>query len=71
MVVPEMTRVKAVALRDLLMMVHCAGMERTEQQFAALFRSVDPNLRIVKIWQLPTSAPGGFRIIEVVLDSEQ
>lgn len=68
MVAPEMMRAKYIALRDLLMMAHTTGMERTAEQFNTLFQSVDPRLRIVAIWKLPTSGPSGCRIIEVMLD---
>ncbi|TGZ77323.1 S-adenosyl-L-methionine-dependent methyltransferase [Ascodesmis nigricans] len=67
MVVPEMSTSKLIAHRDLLMMAHTTGMERTEAQFVALFRSVDTRLQIMKIHRLPTSGPAGFRIIEAML----
>jgi len=64
MVVPSKNAPKAVAHRDLLMMAHVAGRERTKEDFAQLFKTVDERLFIHRIWKLPGSGPGGFRIIE-------
>lgn len=67
MVVPEIKAPKAVAHRDLLMMAHLAGMERTEAHFVQLVQSVNPALQLEKIWKRSTSGPGGFRVIEFTL----
>ncbi|KAI5779405.1 O-methyltransferase-domain-containing protein [Geopyxis carbonaria] len=67
MVVPPMGAPKAVAHRDLLMMAHLAGMERTREMFEGLFRAVDSRLVVEKVWKLDTSGEGGARILEVVL----
>ncbi len=67
MVVPSKNAPKAVAHRDLLMMAHVAGRERTKEDFAQLFKMVDDGLSIHRIWKLPGSGPGGFRIIEARL----
>lgn len=67
MIVPPINAPKAVAHRDLLMMAHLAGMERTLEHFGELFKEVDPRLEVVKVWRLPTSGEGGFRIIEAAL----
>lgn len=62
---------KGVAHRDMLMMVHTTGLERTERQWADLLASVNPRLRILKVWKLPESPPGGFRVIEVLLETAE
>jgi hypothetical protein len=67
MVVPEMNAGKAVAHRDLLMMAHVAGMERTERHFIELAKRVHPQLHLKKIWKSLSSQPGGARIMEFLL----
>ncbi|KAA8893850.1 O-methyltransferase-domain-containing protein [Sphaerosporella brunnea] len=64
MIAPEMNAPMALAHRDLLMMGHLAGMERTERQFVELAKRAHPQLYLEKVWK---STSGGACIMEFLL----
>jgi len=69
-VVPQLLGSESVRffnLLDMYMLMILNAKERTEKQWAELFRAVDPRLVLEKIWREPNAGAQGGAVLEVRL----